>query len=232
VSWRKIGCLCMSESRRIDYKHWTRRKNRPFWQCCWVRALWPTIATAEPDGRAQGRIGSRSSPVGQRDLRCFLFCPHLQCQMLPLPYHRADTRISSSVVSLSDKSFTCRKVGGQTIWPGDMAHTGSKGKTDINDWGTACGINEWGTACGNFRDQVQYLYPTKNYAGSLAQLFIFLSESLIFVPSQCQYLYEPSNGCKSQLFYLFREWEYSCHSFSYRRFLVGACSSCSLDQSP
>jgi hypothetical protein len=54
----------MSESRGIDYKHGIRRKNRPFWQCSWVRALWPTIAGAEPDSRAQGRIGSRSSPIG------------------------------------------------------------------------------------------------------------------------------------------------------------------------
>jgi hypothetical protein len=53
----------MSESRGIDYKHWTRRKNRPFWQCCWRRTLWPTTGTAEPDGRARGRIGSRSSPI-------------------------------------------------------------------------------------------------------------------------------------------------------------------------
>jgi hypothetical protein len=55
--------LCMSESRGIDYKHGIRRKNRPFWQSCWGRALWPTITTAEPDGRAQGSIGSRSSPI-------------------------------------------------------------------------------------------------------------------------------------------------------------------------
>jgi ankyrin repeat protein len=53
----------MSESRGINYKHWIRRKNRPFWQCCWVRTLRPTTATAEPDGRARGRIGSRSSPI-------------------------------------------------------------------------------------------------------------------------------------------------------------------------
>jgi hypothetical protein len=53
----------MSESRGIDYNHGIRRKNRPFWQSCWGRALWPTIATAEPDGRAQGSIGSRSSPI-------------------------------------------------------------------------------------------------------------------------------------------------------------------------
>jgi hypothetical protein len=53
----------MSESRGIDYKHWRRRKNWPFWQCCWGRALWPTTATACLDGRAQGRIGSRSSPI-------------------------------------------------------------------------------------------------------------------------------------------------------------------------
>jgi hypothetical protein len=38
----------MSENRGIDYKHWIRRKNWPFWQCCWGRALWPTTATAEP----------------------------------------------------------------------------------------------------------------------------------------------------------------------------------------
>jgi hypothetical protein len=55
----------MSESREIDSKHGIRRKNWPFWQCCWGRALRPTIATAEPDGRAQGSIGSRSSPIGQ-----------------------------------------------------------------------------------------------------------------------------------------------------------------------
>jgi hypothetical protein len=53
----------MSESREIDSKHGIRRKNWPFWQCCWGRALRPTIATAEPDGRAQGSIGSRSSPI-------------------------------------------------------------------------------------------------------------------------------------------------------------------------
>jgi hypothetical protein len=59
----KTGCLCMSESRGIDYKHWIRRKNRPFRQCSWERDLWPTTSTAEPDGRARGRIGSRSSPI-------------------------------------------------------------------------------------------------------------------------------------------------------------------------
>jgi hypothetical protein len=64
VSLKKTGCLCMSESRGIDYKHWIRRKNWPFWQSCWERVLWPTTSTAEPDGRAQGRIGSRSSPIG------------------------------------------------------------------------------------------------------------------------------------------------------------------------
>jgi hypothetical protein len=53
----------MSESRGIDYKHWIRRKNWPFWQCCWGRTLWPTTTTAEPDDRARGRIGSRSSPI-------------------------------------------------------------------------------------------------------------------------------------------------------------------------
>jgi hypothetical protein len=57
--------LCMSESRGIDYKHGIRRKNRPFWQSCWGRILRPTIATAEPDGRAQGSIGSRSSPIAE-----------------------------------------------------------------------------------------------------------------------------------------------------------------------
>jgi hypothetical protein len=31
-------------------------------------------------------------------------------------------------------SYTCRPVGGHAIWPGDMVHTGSKGKTDINDY--------------------------------------------------------------------------------------------------
>jgi hypothetical protein len=30
-------------------------------------------------------------------------------------------------------SMTCCPVGGQAIWPGDMVHTGSKRKTDIND---------------------------------------------------------------------------------------------------
>jgi hypothetical protein len=54
----------MSESRGINYKHWIRRKNWPFWQCCSGRALWPTTGAAEPDGRARGRIGSRSSPIG------------------------------------------------------------------------------------------------------------------------------------------------------------------------
>jgi hypothetical protein len=58
VSFKKTGCLCMSESRGIDYKHWIRRKNRPFRPCCWERVLWPTTSRAEPDGRARGRIGS------------------------------------------------------------------------------------------------------------------------------------------------------------------------------
>jgi hypothetical protein len=72
VSLKKTGCLCMSESRGIDYKHWIRRKNRPFWQCCSGRALWPTTGAAEPDGRARGRIGSRSSPIKCRyQLLCF-----------------------------------------------------------------------------------------------------------------------------------------------------------------
>jgi hypothetical protein len=31
-------------------------------------------------------------------------------------------------------SFKCPPVGGKVIWAGDMAYTGSKGKTDINDW--------------------------------------------------------------------------------------------------
>jgi hypothetical protein len=49
--------------RPCSNKHWIRRKNRPFRQCCWERVLWPTTSTAEPDGRARGRIGSRSSPA-------------------------------------------------------------------------------------------------------------------------------------------------------------------------
>jgi hypothetical protein len=36
-------------------------------------------------------------------------------------------------------SFTCHPVGGQAIWPGDMAHTGSKSKMNMNDWDTAFG---------------------------------------------------------------------------------------------
>lgn len=43
-------------------------------------------------------------------------------------------------------SFTCCPAGGQVIWAGDMALTGSKEKTDIHDWHTAC---------GNLRHQVQ-----------------------------------------------------------------------------
>jgi hypothetical protein len=58
----KTGCLHMSESRGIDYKYRVRRTNRPFWQCYCGCALRPTTTTAEADGRAQGRIVSRSSP--------------------------------------------------------------------------------------------------------------------------------------------------------------------------
>jgi hypothetical protein len=72
VSWRKTGCLCMSKSRGIDYKHRIRRKNRPFWQYCLGRALRPTIATAEAEGRAQGRIGSRSSPIAAMILYIYM----------------------------------------------------------------------------------------------------------------------------------------------------------------
>jgi hypothetical protein len=62
----------MSESRGIDYKHRIRRKNRPFCQYCWGCALRPTIATAEAEGRAQGRIGSRSSPISPLFFNTFI----------------------------------------------------------------------------------------------------------------------------------------------------------------
>jgi hypothetical protein len=32
------------------------------------------------------------------------------------------------------QSFSCRLVGGQAIWPADIVHRESKGKTDINEW--------------------------------------------------------------------------------------------------
>jgi hypothetical protein len=62
----------MSESRGIDYKHRIRRKNRTFCQYCWGCALRPTIATAEAEGRAQGRIGSRSSPISPLFFNTFI----------------------------------------------------------------------------------------------------------------------------------------------------------------
>jgi hypothetical protein len=54
----KKECLCISESRGMDYKHKVRRTNRHFWQYCWAPALRLTTSTAEGDRRAQGRIGS------------------------------------------------------------------------------------------------------------------------------------------------------------------------------
>jgi hypothetical protein len=61
VSCNKTVCLHMPESIGFDYKQKVRRTIGSFWQV--VLAVPLTTATAEADDRAQGRIGSRSSPI-------------------------------------------------------------------------------------------------------------------------------------------------------------------------
>jgi hypothetical protein len=91
----------MKESRGIDYKHRIRRKNRLFWQRCWGRALRSTIAPAEADGRAQGRIGSRSSPIEPQ-----LWTGHAKLQLMQSFGPSGTNHIKPWCGSVNDKNIT------------------------------------------------------------------------------------------------------------------------------
>jgi hypothetical protein len=78
------------------------------------------------------------------------------------------------------------------LWPVAIVSTESKGKTDRNDWNTAC---------GNFKTPISSGHHYKNGA----YIFLLPKNNSCFL--QFCYLVAISTGSKSQLFQQWREWE-------------------------